>query len=98
VTLNNLALIYATCTDAQFRNGFRAIQLAKQADALSEGKNPSIIRTLAAAYAETSRFNEAVAEAERALQLGEAQGNSSLADDVRIDIDLYKLKLPRREH
>jgi tetratricopeptide (TPR) repeat protein len=98
VALNNLALIFATCPDSQFRNGLRAIQLAKQADALRGGKDPSVVRTLAAAYAENGQFQEAVATAERALKLGKAQGNLPLADDVRIDIDLYKLNLPRREH
>jgi tetratricopeptide (TPR) repeat protein len=98
VPLNNLALIFATCTDARSRNGFRAIQLAKQADELCGEKDPSVVRTLAAAYAEAGQFKEAVAAAERALKLGRAQGNSPLADDVRIDIDLYKLSLPRREH
>ena len=98
VALNNLALIFATCTDARFRNGSRAIQLAKQADELCGGKDPSVVRTLAAAYAETGRFKEAVATSQRALDLGNAQGNLALAGDVRIDIDLYKLNLPRREH
>lgn len=98
ITLHNLALIFATCMDARFRNGFRAVQLAKQADELSGEKDPSVARTLAAAYAETGRFKEAVAAAERALKLGKAQNNLALADGARIDIDLYKLNLPRREH
>jgi tetratricopeptide (TPR) repeat protein len=96
VTLNNLALVLSTCSDARFRNGSRAIQLAEQADQLSGRKNPSIVRTLAAAYAESGRFNDAIAAAERALQLATAQGDSALVSTLRMDIDLYRMNFPRR--
>jgi tetratricopeptide (TPR) repeat protein len=96
VSLNNLAQLFATCSDARYRNGSRAIQLAEQADQLSGRKNPSIVRTLAAAYAESGRFNDAIAAAERALQLATAQGDSALVSDLRMDIDLYRMNFPRR--
>ena len=98
VTLNNLALIFATCSDAQLRNGFRAIELAKRADELCAGKNPSIVRTLAAAHAESGQFKEATETAERALKLAAKPGDSALVNDIRLDIDLYEINLPRREH
>jgi Flp pilus assembly protein TadD len=96
-TLNNLAHIFATCHDAQFRNGSRAILLAEQADRFSGRKNPAFVRTLAAAYAEFGQFDKAINAAERALKLSIAQGDSALANDLRLDIDLYRLKLPRRD-
>lgn len=96
VTLNNLALLFSTCPDARFRNGSRAIQLAEQADQLSSGKNPLVVRTLAAAYAESGRFNDAINAAERALKLGTAQNDSALISDTQMDIDLYRMKFPRR--
>jgi protein O-mannosyl-transferase len=96
-TLNNLAWILATCPDAQLRNGARAIELAQKADQLSEGKNPNIIRTLAAAYAETARFNDAIGAANRALRLAVAQGDSALASKLQMEIDLYRINLPRRD-
>jgi Flp pilus assembly protein TadD len=98
LVLNNLALIFATCSDAQFRNGLRAIELAKQADELSARNNPSIVRTLAAAYAETGRFKEAIETARRAMTLALAQKDAATANDARLDIDLYELNLPRRAH
>ncbi len=98
VVLNNLALIFATCSDPSFRNGERAIQLATQADELSGRNNPSIVRTLAAAYAETGQFQKATETAKRALNLALAQKDTGLANDARLDIDLYGLNLPRREH
>ena len=98
IVLNNLALILATCRDGRFRNGDRAIQLAKQADELSARNNASIVRTLAAAYAETGRFKEATETANRAMKLALAQKNPAVVNDARLDIDLYALNLPRREH
>ena len=61
------------------------------------GKNPAFVRTLAAAYAEFGQFDKAINAAERALKLSIAQGDSALANDLRFDIDLYRLKLPRRD-
>ena len=96
-TLNNLAQVFATSKDAQFRNGSRAIELAKRADEFSGRRNPEFIRTLAAAYAEAGQFSEAIEAAERGLKLSIAQGNSALANDLRFDMDLYRVKLPRRD-
>ena len=98
VMLNNLALIYATCTDARFRNGERAVQLAKQADQLSGRNNPAIIRTLAAAYAETGQFKEAIETAKRAMKFAQAQKDTVSVNGLRLDMDLFELNLPRREH
>jgi Flp pilus assembly protein TadD len=95
-TLNNLAQIFATSSDPQFRNGARAIQLAEQADQLTRGQNPAFARTLAAAYAENGRFNDAVNTAERALKRATTQDDLTLRNDIRLDIDLYRLNLPRR--
>jgi protein O-mannosyl-transferase len=95
-TLNNLARVLSICPDAQFRNGSRAIQLAQQADQLAGRKNPLVVRTLAAAYAESGRFDNAIDAAQRALQLAIAQGNSTLASDLQMDIDLYRTNLPFR--
>jgi protein O-mannosyl-transferase len=95
--LNNLAQIFATYHDARFRNGSRAIVLAEQADQFSGRKNPVFVRTLAAAYAEFGQFNKAIDAGERALKLSIAQGDSVLANDLRLDLDLYRVKLPPRE-
>jgi tetratricopeptide (TPR) repeat protein len=95
-TLNNLALVLSTCSDAQFRNGSRAIQLAQQADEVAGGKNPLFIRTLAAAYAESGQFNEAIGAAHRALELAVTKGDAPLASKLRMDIDLYQINFPLR--
>jgi tetratricopeptide (TPR) repeat protein len=95
--LNSLAWVLSTCSDAQLRNGSRAIHLSQQANQLSGGQNPVFIRTLAAAYAESSRFNDAIDAAQRALELAVAKGDAALASKLRMDIDLYRMNFPLRE-
>ncbi|MGD0412190.1 MAG: tetratricopeptide repeat protein, partial [Verrucomicrobiota bacterium] len=62
----NLAWILACSPEAAARDGARAVQLALRADQLSGGKNPTVLGTLAAAYAEAGKFTEAVATVRRA--------------------------------
>jgi tetratricopeptide (TPR) repeat protein len=95
-TLNNLAWILATCPQAAFRNGARAVELAQQADRLSGGSNPSALATLAAAYAETQRFDEALATAQKALQLASAQTNNAQAEALKAQIRSYQSGSPHR--
>src|SRR5262249_45368906 len=58
--MNNLAWLLATSLDASLRDGSRAVQLASQADNFANGLDPVYKATLAAAYAETGRFSEAI--------------------------------------
>jgi tetratricopeptide (TPR) repeat protein len=94
--LNSLAWVLSTCSDAHLRNGSRAIQLAQEADQLAGGKNPVFARTLAAAYAESGRFNDATGTAQRALELAVGKNDFALASELRMDIDLYRMNFPRR--
>jgi tetratricopeptide (TPR) repeat protein len=95
--LNNLALVLATCPKASVRNGARAVELALQAERASGGKDPSILGTLAAAYAEAGRFSEAVAAAQRALDLASAQANTAQAETLRARLGLYQKGCPFRD-
>jgi 4-amino-4-deoxy-L-arabinose transferase-like glycosyltransferase len=60
LALNNLAWVLATTDHSELRNGEVAVQLAERAYELTGGTRPAIITTLAAAYAETDRFPEAI--------------------------------------
>jgi tetratricopeptide (TPR) repeat protein len=97
VTLNNLALILSISADVRFRNGARAVQLAEKADRLSDQRDANVVRTLAAAYAEDGRFSDALNATERALNLANAQGDTVMAGNLRLELDLYRLNLPRRD-
>ena len=91
---NNLAWLLATSSDASIRDGNRAIELAEQAVQLSGGKDPTYLRTLAAACAESGRFAEAIAAAEQAVRIAGTEGKSDLANALRDEIALYELGLP----
>ena len=54
------AWLMATCPNPKFRNGKGAIQIAAQLAKATKANHPEIISTLAAAYAETGDFQNAV--------------------------------------
>lgn len=70
--INNLAWTLATDPNPQFRDGAQAEQLATRACELTRYQHPLALATIAAAYAESGHFNEAVSFAEQALQLAGA--------------------------
>jgi Flp pilus assembly protein TadD len=97
VALNNLAWILATCSDASLRDGARAVTLAVKAVQTSGGRDPSFVRTLAAARAESGQFTEAVAIAEAAKALAITQNKPELASRLEDEITLYRARLALRE-
>lgn len=94
--LNNLAWILATCPDSSLRDGVKAVQYALKANQLTND-NPVFIRTLAAGYAETGRFENAIETAARAAQLARAQSMNSFANQLDEDVDLFRKHLPLRD-
>ncbi len=88
--LNNLAWILATDPDDQVRNGTEAVQVAERACKLTGYKTPTLIGTLAAAYAEAGRFKEAVETGEKAYQLALSSNNAALAETNRKLRELYR--------
>jgi tetratricopeptide (TPR) repeat protein len=96
-TLTNLAWLLATSRDATFRNGLKAVELAKQADRLVGGTNTLVLRTLAAAYAENGEFANAIRTAQSAMQLARMHGEDSLTTDLVQQIALYRLGMPYRD-
>jgi tetratricopeptide (TPR) repeat protein len=95
--LNDTAWMLATDPNASIRNGAEAVELAGRAMKLSGGKEPTILGTLAAAYAEAGRFAEAVQTAEQAVRLAEAAGGRALAEQIRLRLDQYRSGKPYRQ-
>ncbi len=96
VVLNQMALILAASSNPAFRNGPEAVVLAERAARLSGGREPQILDTLAAAYAEAGRFAEAVDTARNARTLALQQGQQPLADALSARLGLYEAKTPLR--
>ena len=95
--LNNLAWALATCPQAALRDGAAALALAKKGVQLTGDKNPLLLRTLAAAYAETGSYGMAAVTARPALELAVAQKNDALAAALQKEIKLYEADTPVRE-
>ena len=87
--MNSVAWLMATCPEEKARNGKRAVELAKQALDL-EKNSANHMDTLAAAYAETGNFEEAVSWQERAVTLN----NNDL---YHRRLELYRKKQPYRQ-
>jgi len=88
--LNNLAWLLATGPDAALRDGHEAVCLAEHACQVTGYKEPLLIGTLAAAYAEAGRSNDAVAAAEQARSVALAQGQKEIAAKNEQLLELYK--------
>jgi len=95
-----LAWVLATSPDASLRDGAKAVELAKKITELvghgNDQKAIIALRILAAGYAETGRFSEALDKAQQAFQLAVVQDNSALTKDLQSDIASYRKNLPLR--
>ena len=95
--MSNLAWVFATSPDPSIRDGAKAIQLAERAISLSAGRIPILFRTLAAPYAESGRFSDAIQAAQRGIESANSQGNTGLATELQGNIALYQMQQPLRD-
>lgn len=91
---NNLAWILATASDESIRDGGRAVAIAERVLEGGSGDDPGFLDTLAAAYAEAGRFDDAVRTAGEALRL--ASGQPRLASEIRVHLEVYRTRRPFR--
>jgi arylsulfatase A-like enzyme/Tfp pilus assembly protein PilF len=88
--INELAWRLATLEDDALRDGAEAVVLAEQACEMTRYKDPGTLDTLAAAYAESGRLDEAIETALRAVVLAEAAGDHSAATIIRQHVGLFR--------
>ena len=79
------------------RDGARAVEIGERAKQLSGARDPWILGTVAAAYAEAGRFPEAVTNARLALALANAQTNFEHARLLEANLKSYQAGIPIRE-
>ncbi len=91
--LNNLAWVLATSPEESLRDGKCAIELAKRACEVTEYKQPHILSTLAAGYAELGDFATAVEWSKKALELGDETQKTELSKEL----ESYQSSKPWRE-
>lgn len=90
---NNLAWLLATTPDPDLRDGERAVTLARRT--VKRLRVPASLDTLAAALAETGRFDEAVATLEEAID-DERRPHGPPPDALEARLALYRAGLPYR--
>jgi tetratricopeptide (TPR) repeat protein len=94
--LNECAWLWATCSDERCRDGKRAIEAARRACELTAWKDARIMDTLAAAYAESGEFDEAVTWQTKALELA-IQMSLQERKELESHLELYRAKKPFRQ-
>jgi len=92
-TLNHVAWLRATCPQDDVRDGNEALQHARRACELTDHEEPGFVDTLAAAFAEVGRFEDAVKWQQKAVEL--------VGDDAKGEYEsrltLYRDGQPFRE-
>lgn len=95
--LNCCAWHLATAPEEDARDGIRAVELAEKVVAGTGGGDPTSLDTLAAAYAECGRWEEAVATASRALELARGRGDRALVEGLAARLERYGRREPYRQ-
>jgi Flp pilus assembly protein TadD len=91
---NNLAWLLATLVPADGGDPVRAVILAQRACELTNNRVAAYFDTLAAAYAATGRFNDAIATAQKGIELAKAAGQSQLVEEIELHLKLYRSGQP----
>ena len=92
---NNLAWILATHPDPALRNGAEAVYWAKQVCDADGSADPATLDTLAAALAESGRFDEAIQTAQRMLERAAKQ--PEMVAVARSRLEQFRASEPVRE-
>ncbi|HXC35020.1 MAG TPA: acyltransferase family protein, partial [Candidatus Acidoferrales bacterium] len=95
--LNNSAWMLATAPNPRLRDGKTAVELASKACELTGYKKPFYIVTLAAAYAEAGRFDEAITNSQTARVLALKHGQIEMATRIDQLVELYQAGKPFHE-
>ena len=95
--LYNLSWISATYKDEKFRNGEEAVRLAEKLCKITQYNQPLALDALAAAYAETGRFDAAVLTAQKGLKLALMYGPQELVLGLKKRLQLYQAGLTYRQ-
>ena len=92
--LNELAWTLATSGDPNLRDGTNAIVFAQKALAAANRKDPAMLDTLAAAFAEASEFDKAVSTQKEAIALLQDEAQKK---DFGTRLKLYESNSPYHE-
>ena len=95
--IDALARILATHAAPTDRDGKESVRLAEIACAKTGQADPQMLDTLACAYAETGRFDDAVRTVEKAIGLARSAKNEALAAGLQAHLALFQKQQPFHE-
>ena len=98
VPLFNLALIFVTSTDEQFRRPGLAVQLAERGCRLTVPPDAQRLGILAMAYSQENRFNEAVVVVGQAIQIARNAGDLQMVDELECQLGFYRNRVAFGPH
>jgi protein O-mannosyl-transferase len=96
-TLTYMARVLASDETPSLRNGAQAVVLAARANALTGGRQPFVLDTLAMACAEASQFREARQALQSAIALALKAGDKEAVSAMQARLRLYQMRQPYRE-
>jgi tetratricopeptide (TPR) repeat protein len=94
---NNLAWLLAILPAAAGGDPSRAVKLAERACALTSNRVAPYLDTLAAAYAAAYRFDDAIATAQKAIELARTAGQPEMVSEIEAHLKLYRSGQPYRQ-
>lgn len=95
--LSRLGWLLATSPEDAVRDGAKAVEVSERAVRITSHRDVMSLDTLAAAYAEVGRFEEAVATAREALTLAEQRGDRATAVELTDRVARYGSRQRVRE-
>ena len=95
--LYNLSWILATHADGKYRNGKEAFKTAGKLCKVTQYQQPLALDALAAAYAETGKFSEAVTTEQKAIRLALPDGPEGFISGLNKRLELYRRERPYRQ-
>ncbi|GIU45195.1 tetratricopeptide repeat protein [Shewanella algidipiscicola] len=96
VALGNASWILATCPESEYRNGDKAMAIAKGLVA-ANNQDPTHLDNLAAAYAEIGDFNAAVNIQQQAIHALKQMADQHRFDEFQLRLQHYQQQKPYRE-
>jgi tetratricopeptide (TPR) repeat protein len=94
--LDGLAWIVSTDANPAFRNGPEAVKMAERACELTGRNDPVKLKTLAAAYAETGRFEAAIKTLQTAKDLAVKANRQELVNECSLMLEYFQKSEPWR--
>ncbi len=88
--LDGLAWILSTAANPDFRNGAEAVKMAERACELTGRQDSVKLKTLAAAYAETGRFADAMNTVQTAKDLAAKAGLQGVANECSLMLEQFQ--------